>query len=495
MAVQRPAAAVGRDPERGAGRLDDGRRRPVGVAHPGVHHAAGVEPHGVGSRAAPTARPAGRGAAADGPARLASGRGAAAGRRRAASSRRAAPDAARARRSRPAASAAPCGARRPAPRGCPPSGGRTGTPLGHAGSQPRHWMHVSMNRTKSPSAGASRHCTARIASMRPRGDSASSPVTRNVGQCGRHRPHATHDDSSSSSRRRSSGITPPYGSGTHCGRQVGASGSPRQNASRRWASGIAAGSARPARRRISVAATRRSSAIASVVGSPRQRAAVPGREVVVPARRPAPPRQRAAASRGPSPAGAEHSRSQSSSTGPSAVIADVAGVDVAVAHDPVDAGGPAAMALDRRDEADARRLVELVADLGEQASNSPPRERLGGRHRVAGRHLVGRQRVDGGHHPPDGRASPAAASTIARRSHAVAVSSPSTNASGRAGAGTRTPGAPSSSASAIADAGSAVDPPDPDDDVAGGEDPVHADAQQRRRAGAPSGPPPAGRRR
>ena len=43
----------------------------------------------------------------------------------------------------------------------------------------------------------------------------------------------------------------------------------RQNARRRWASGIAAGSARPARRRISVAATRRSSAMATVTGSRR----------------------------------------------------------------------------------------------------------------------------------------------------------------------------------------------------------------------------------
>ena len=34
-------------PERGAGRLDDGARGPMGVAHPGVHHAPGVEPDGV----------------------------------------------------------------------------------------------------------------------------------------------------------------------------------------------------------------------------------------------------------------------------------------------------------------------------------------------------------------------------------------------------------------------------------------------------------------
>ena len=62
---------------------------------------------------------------------------------------------------------------------------------GHAGSQPRHWTHVDMYPTNSSSIGAPRHCTARIASIRPRGDSASSPVARYVGQCGRHSPQAT----------------------------------------------------------------------------------------------------------------------------------------------------------------------------------------------------------------------------------------------------------------------------------------------------------------
>ena len=149
-----------------------------------------------------------------------------------------------------------------------------GTPLGHAGSQPRHCTHVSMNRTNSPSAAPPRHWTLRIASMRPRGDRPSSPVARNVGQCGRHNPHATHDDSSCSSRCRSNAISrhptvayptrptpslgaircdPPSGresspgvdrpgsrndprpdrsrrpdSRHHCARHTGASGSPRQ---------------------------------------------------------------------------------------------------------------------------------------------------------------------------------------------------------------------------------------------------------------------------
>ena len=44
------------------------------------------------------------------------------------------------------------------------------------------------------------HSTARIAAIRPRGDAISRPVTRYVGQCGRHSPHDTHATSSSSSR-------------------------------------------------------------------------------------------------------------------------------------------------------------------------------------------------------------------------------------------------------------------------------------------------------
>ena len=43
-------------------------------------------------------------------------------------------------------------------------------------------------------AGAPSSSTARIAAMRPRGDNCSSPVTRYVGQCGRHSPHADARD-------------------------------------------------------------------------------------------------------------------------------------------------------------------------------------------------------------------------------------------------------------------------------------------------------------
>ena len=55
-----------------------------------------------------------------------------------------------------------------------------------------------MSRNAS-SSGAPSSSTARIAAMRPRGESRSRPVTRYVGQCGRHSPHATQATSSSSS--------------------------------------------------------------------------------------------------------------------------------------------------------------------------------------------------------------------------------------------------------------------------------------------------------
>ena len=74
------------------------------------------------------------------------------------------------------------------------------TLLGQAGSQPRHCTHVSMKSTNSSSIAAPSFCTPRIASMRPRGEYASSPVTRNVGQCGRHSPHETQADNFSASR-------------------------------------------------------------------------------------------------------------------------------------------------------------------------------------------------------------------------------------------------------------------------------------------------------
>ena len=60
-----------------------------------------------------------------------------------------------------------------------------GTPDGQAVSQPRHCTQVSMKSTNSPSGGAPSHWTARMAAMRPRGESrllARHPVRRAVGQ-------------------------------------------------------------------------------------------------------------------------------------------------------------------------------------------------------------------------------------------------------------------------------------------------------------------------
>jgi hypothetical protein len=75
-----------------------------------------------------------------------------------------------------------------------------GTPEGQAGSQPRHCTQVSTAWAKDASSIAtSPPSTRRMAPMRPRGDSASSPVTRHVGQWGRQSPHPTQAASSSAS--------------------------------------------------------------------------------------------------------------------------------------------------------------------------------------------------------------------------------------------------------------------------------------------------------
>ena len=170
---------------------------------PRVHHAPGEQP-GVGraaDRDVPVPRANGpRGGAARG----ASARAAAAApspsdpRAAASSSQcrgsttayRATPrTAAPSRTWRPAARPGSCSMRRP-----------NGTPDGHAASQPAA-RHALLHR------GAERvvdrrvvPLDARIAAMRPRGDAISRPVTRYVGQCGRHSPHDTHATSASSSR-------------------------------------------------------------------------------------------------------------------------------------------------------------------------------------------------------------------------------------------------------------------------------------------------------
>ena len=188
-----PAPGIG---VRHAERVEHPCRRPVRVAEPRIHHAPREQPRvGAGrhDRQAPDA-------AGVGSARRASARGAAAVRAASAVE--------------PASSTRCIGSTRN-PNRCHhgvirPVSARCsrvvsircpkGTPLGHAGSQPRHWTHVDMKCTKSSSIGDARSSTARIASIRPRGDNASSPVARKVGQCGRHRPHCTHVFSSSGSR-------------------------------------------------------------------------------------------------------------------------------------------------------------------------------------------------------------------------------------------------------------------------------------------------------
>ncbi len=54
-----------------------------------------------------------------------------------------------------------------------------------------------MTSSKASSISISPEATADIALSLPRGDAASSPVRRKVGQCGRHSPHSTQAFSSS----------------------------------------------------------------------------------------------------------------------------------------------------------------------------------------------------------------------------------------------------------------------------------------------------------
>ena len=73
-----------------------------------------------------------------------------------------------------------------------------GTPLGQAASHARHARHSSIIVVNDALTVATPSSTARIAAIRPRGDAVSRPVSRKVGQCGRHSPHATHLTTSSS---------------------------------------------------------------------------------------------------------------------------------------------------------------------------------------------------------------------------------------------------------------------------------------------------------
>jgi len=73
-----------------------------------------------------------------------------------------------------------------------------GTCEGQTSSHARHARQRSMKRANASSGWASPSATERIAVIRPRGDADSSPVTRYVGQWGRHNPQATQAARSSS---------------------------------------------------------------------------------------------------------------------------------------------------------------------------------------------------------------------------------------------------------------------------------------------------------
>ena len=440
MAVQRAAAAVGRDHERGAGRLDDGRRRPMRVAHPGVHHAARCTARRRRRRAAPTARPAAApqretgqpGSLRDEPQPLGDGEQGRAGEQRAMPTEH--------------AEAGPQPARRRAVGvGQRLAGAFHQVAERHAARARRLAAAALDARLHEPhevAVGGARRATARpaSASMRPRGDSASSPVTRNVGQCGRHRPHATHDDSSSSSRRRSRGITPPYGPRITAARQVGASGSPRQNASRRWASGIARRVARVRPAGASAwpprGAARRSPRSS---GRPRNERPYPAaKSSYQRAGQPHSGSVRSIAWSHPGGAGAQQVPVEQHR--PGRRHGDVAGVHVAVAHDPVGAAGPAAVTLDRRDAARPRAAWSSSSPTSASRRRSPTTGTT--RPAAAGSRSARRRAPARGRRPPSARrpASPARRRRSPSAPTPSAVSSPSTNASGRGRRGHPHPG-------------------------------------------------------
>ena len=108
----------------------------------------------------------------------------------------------------------------------PPSGGRTARR--RARGLAAAALHALVHRVANASSiGAPSSSTARIAAMRPRGDAISSPVTRYVGQCGRHSPHATHATSSSSSTGGARGAR----ACGHAGPDLRSSGEPAAGAS------------------------------------------------------------------------------------------------------------------------------------------------------------------------------------------------------------------------------------------------------------------------
>lgn len=75
------------------------------------------------------------------------------------------------------------------------------TPEGHTGSHPRHPRQRSKCITSAGSpASRSPRARARISTIRPRGLSLSSPVTKNVGQLWRQKPQCTQGSSPANAR-------------------------------------------------------------------------------------------------------------------------------------------------------------------------------------------------------------------------------------------------------------------------------------------------------
>ncbi len=95
-----------------------------------------------------------------------------------------------------------------------------GTMDGHTTSQARHWRQKPIMSAKVSSTPAMPSATAAIAVSLPRGDAVSSPVSRKVGQWGRHRPHVTQESSSTcvgaSSVTHAITDRPPNGPGCRC---------------------------------------------------------------------------------------------------------------------------------------------------------------------------------------------------------------------------------------------------------------------------------------
>ena len=184
-APQQAASPPGqRDP--GAGRLDHPLDVGVDVAHPGVHHAAGEQPH-VAARRAQAGGPAHRHPvrqaqpAATGAGAPAAGAGPAPSERR---PRQQEPVVRKGAKSEAHQRFLPRD-RSPGPPFPRPGLALVasirwpkGTPDGQAVSQPRHCTQVLDRAHERVVGSAPSHCTWRMAAIRPRGDSASSPVTR-----------------------------------------------------------------------------------------------------------------------------------------------------------------------------------------------------------------------------------------------------------------------------------------------------------------------------